>query len=75
MLVLLELSRLRCSLEAETRRLLRLLQLRQRALPSGSGRTLRRLRMTGARLAVRGVDQLFEDAAVGDAVTGGALSA
>ena len=31
--------------------------------------------MTGARFAVRGVDQLFEDAAVGDAMSAGALRA
>jgi hypothetical protein len=39
MLILLELPRLRCSLETETRRLLRFLQLRQRALPASAGRT------------------------------------
>ena len=39
------------------------------------GFSLLRVRMAGARLAVRGVDQLFQDAAVGDAMAAGALRA
>jgi hypothetical protein len=70
---LLELPKLRCAPEAQAGRLLRFLQLRQRGLPAASGATVFRLRVARAGLALRGVDQLAENAAVGDAVAALAL--